>query len=138
MATMEAGYVAGYVPPAGGGAGTGGGTTTQPVKPPAADKVVKGSMLAAPNALDVENPASKVVFTFKGTADGVVEIDIFDEARSFLGTLKGSCDASGIGTVSILGAGVNGRRLGVGVYWAVARGGGVKDVRPFAVVRKKR
>ena len=113
-------------------------SATPYVPPPAAGAVAKGRMLAAPNILDPGDPATKVVFTFKGDPNGQTEIDIYDEARQYLGTLKGTIDSHGIGTVTITGLGVNGKKLGIGVYWAVARGGGVKDRRPFAVTRRKR
>jgi hypothetical protein len=137
LASVEAGYVAGYVPPTGGPT-DGTGFDYRGTTPPAAGAVAQGSMLAAPNVLDPGDPASKVVFTFKGNAGGQVDIDIYDEAGLHLGVLKGTIDGTGVGSVTLAKFEIDGRKLGTGVYYAVAKGGGVSARRPFAVVRRKK
>jgi N-acetylneuraminic acid mutarotase len=97
-----------------------------------------GEIIVAPNVMDPANPASQVIFGLKGDPGETVSVDIYDEAGKFIGTVTVVLDPSGFGSGKIVGAEVNGRKLGTGVYWAVAKGGGVNARIRFAVVRKKK
>lgn len=107
------------------------------IKHPAEDNVERGEMLAAPNVLDLGNPAARVVLTMKGDPGGRTEVDIYDESGRLLGTVPVTLDSTGSGAAVVEGLEVAGRKLATGVYWAAAHGGGVNARRPFAVVRKK-
>ena len=54
-----------------------------------------------------------------------------------MGKAEVPLDASGYGEVTYTVAGWEGKRPGVGAYWAMADGGGVKDKKLLFVVKGK-
>ena len=103
----------------------------------ASGKVGKGKLIIAPNSIDPTKPGSKIVFHFKGDAGSEVEAMIFTANGHYIGSLKGTIDYNGAGTITLTDAKVDGKPLATGFYWAQIKGGGVSDRKQFAVVSKK-
>jgi hypothetical protein len=103
----------------------------------AADKVEKGKMLVAPNILDPSDPAAKIVFAARGNPGAELVIEIYTETGVKVGVLHGRLDGTGLGTVELTRPYVEGQALSTGAYFARVSGGGVSDIKSFAVRRKK-
>jgi hypothetical protein len=110
-----------------------------PVAPSVAisNKLEKGQLLAAPNILDLSRDGSLSIY-MRGNPNAAVEVGIYDESGDLIGNLAVNLDSSGFGEAAIVNGTVDGRRLGPGMYWALASGGGVNAKKRFLVVPRRR
>lgn len=100
--------------------------------------VKKGSLVVAPNVLDLSKAGAKISFHVKGEPGKEAEIRVYDSAGHFMGSVKAPLSGDDSGKVDYTADGLEGMRPAPGGYWAVARGGGVNDKKKFFVVRERK
>ncbi|MEK7475414.1 MAG: kelch repeat-containing protein [Candidatus Coatesbacteria bacterium] len=109
-----------------------------PPAPPLLVKVKPKSILIGPNVLDRSDPGSRLSIAARGKAGGRVTIEIFDEGVRLVRTLHLDLDGDGLAAMDLDGRDDHGKHLAYGLYWVLARDGGVSDRKQFMIVSKRK
>jgi flagellar hook assembly protein FlgD len=110
-----------------------GGSNTTALK----DRLTTGSVLVAPNVIDLSRPGSAISLVVKSnkSADEVV---IYDEEGNAVRTVTVSIGADGKGFVAFDGLADNDKKLSPGIYWVLLKGAPAGEKKRFIVVPKKK
>jgi len=84
----------------------------------------EGTLVAAPNILNLSSSSGNIVLYFKGRPNATVEVAIYDSVGRNLGKRPINLNNLGIGSVVYARDGWEGKRPEVGSYWALARAEG--------------
>jgi hypothetical protein len=101
-------------------------------------EVGAGKVLAAPNVLETSDPASVIKIAVRGDPNAGVVVRIYSESGEIVRKLTAVTGGSGGAVVTFDGRDEKGVRLGSGVYWAVASGGGVNDRKAIFMVKRRK
>jgi len=109
--------------------------TVLPVSDQVMARVAPGHALAAPNVLDLSDPAGRVVIVMRGTGTAATaNLAIYDAMGGLVRKGGVPIDYTGWG-VAYVTAGDN---LAPGVYWALVTGAGIDERKPFKVVARRK
>lgn len=107
------------------------------VAPPVRTEPAVGKALASPNVLDRSDPATPVRVAFRGDAGGTAHVTLYDERGAILRAWDVALDGTGRGALAFDGLDDAGHRLGSGLFWLRATGGGVNDRIRVGVTAKR-
>lgn len=104
-----------------------------PPDPFADGSIWKASFIILPNVLRLST-ASTLTFRLRGEPLATSTLNIYDETGGFIASFQTDLDSDGWGLIAYNGASVNGSALALGVYWAVANGGGIHIKQRFLIL----
>jgi uncharacterized repeat protein (TIGR01451 family) len=116
---------------------TGPGTTAGNNQTSLKDRLTTGSILVAPNVIDLSRPGSAISIVVKATK-AAPEVVIYNEEGTPVRTVPVAIGADGKGFVTFDGLDDGGKKLGPGIYWALLKGAPAGEKRRFVVVPKKK
>jgi hypothetical protein len=96
-------------------------------------KLGPGDLLIAPNVFEYARSAGPVRFYVRGDPGGSLDLRVYDETGEYVGFIPVRLDDAGYGDASFSGE-LGGKRLGAGLYRALARGAGVNGRKTFVVL----
>jgi hypothetical protein len=107
---------------------------TVPPPPGPGDRIERGRLLVAPNVLERDRaPGAFVVIGARGDPGATATLHVLDAGGRRVRTLSVALDAGGLAEVRYDGRDDRAAALRPGLYWVVARGGGVTGRTRFLV-----
>ena len=94
-----------------------------------------GSLVVAPNAIGRAGGPSHIHLHLTGRPNAKVEVSVCNSDGTIVGRFRRPLDEHGYDEFEYEPKGEKGDLLPPGLYWIVAKGGGVDDKKGFAVVR---